>query len=357
MSTLPLVHVDTYSEELRGENGFLGDRANRKAFHTILDDWRDRIHAIVEEDPMGPGARSKLTKKRLDRTLTEGSTLAAGVLHTAIEEFAQELAEVTIRFLELESWQHTERIVVGGGLRGSRVGEVMIGRASILVKQAGHRVRMDPIRHDPDEAALIGATQLLPTSAFRGKDAMLAVDIGGSNIRAGVVDLAFDEDPDLTSCRVVALDRWRYADEKRRPTREMAVERLIRMLEQLKQGAEADGRALVSTIGVACPGSIMPDGFIRGGAQNLPGNWTSPKFNLAERLQRAIPKLGKQATRVLLHNDAVVQGLGEAPFMRDIPHWAILTIGTGLGNARFTNRATKRGARASEGTTRRRQAA
>ncbi len=41
---------------------------------------------------------------------------------------------------------------------------------------------------------------------------------------------------------------------------------------------------------------------------------------------------------VLLHNDAVVQGLSEAPFMTDVTHWGALTIGTGLGNARFTNR-------------------
>jgi hypothetical protein len=39
-----------------------------------------------------------------------------------------------------------------------------------------------------------------------------------------------------------------------------------------------------------------------------------------------------------MHNDAVVQGLSEAPFMHDVKHWGVLTIGTGLGNARFTNR-------------------
>jgi hypothetical protein len=27
------------------------------------------------------------------------------------------------------------------------------------------------------------------------------------------------------------------------------------------------------------------------------------------------------------------------PFMQDVARWGILTIGTGLGNARFTNRA------------------
>jgi len=41
-----------------------------------------------------------------------------------------------------------------------------------------------------------------------------------------------------------------------------------------------------------------------------------------------------------MHNDAVVQGLSEVPSMSDVERWAILTIGTGLGNARFTNRAS-----------------
>lgn len=33
-----------------------------------------------------------------------------------------------------------------------------------------------------------------------------------------------------------------------------------------------------------------------------------------------------------------MQGLSEAPFMRDVEHWGVMTIGTGLGNARSTNR-------------------
>ena len=39
-----------------------------------------------------------------------------------------------------------------------------------------------------------------------------------------------------------------------------------------------------------------------------------------------------------MHNDAVVQGLSEVPFQTENEHWGVLTIGTGLGNARFTNR-------------------
>jgi hypothetical protein len=40
---------------------------------------------------------------------------------------------------------------------------------------------------------------------------------------------------------------------------------------------------------------------------------------------------------VVLHNDAVAQGLSEASFLRDVAGWGVLTVGTGLGNARFTN--------------------
>jgi hypothetical protein len=44
-----------------------------------------------------------------------------------------------------------------------------------------------------------------------------------------------------------------------------------------------------------------------------------------------------------MHNDAVVQGLSELPYMQDVKYWGMLTLGTGLGNARFTNRAGPRG--------------
>ena len=43
-----------------------------------------------------------------------------------------------------------------------------------------------------------------------------------------------------------------------------------------------------------------------------------------------------------MHNDGVAQGLAEVPFMQDVERWGVLTIGTGLGNARFTNRETAR---------------
>ena len=58
-------------------------------------------------------------------------------------------------------------------------------------------------------------------------------------------------------------------------------------------------------------------------------------------VQENIREIGGRPTQVVMHNDAVVQGLSELPFTRDVPKWAVLTIGTGLGNARFTNRGTE----------------
>jgi predicted NBD/HSP70 family sugar kinase len=129
---------------------------------------------------------------------------------------------------------------------------------------------------------------------------------------------------------------WRHADDA--PTREGAVKRLVKMLKDLIAAADADGLKLAPFIGIACPGVINEDGSIEKGAQNLPGNWESSKFNLPVSLIEAIPQIGQHDTAVVMHNDGVAQGLSEVPFMQDVAHWGVLTIGTGLGNARFTNR-------------------
>jgi hypothetical protein len=55
-------------------------------------------------------------------------------------------------------------------------------------------------------------------------------------------------------------------------------------------------------------------------------------------LRALIPKIGDEETSLVMHNDAVIQGLSAVPYMKDVERWGVLTIGTGLGNARFTNR-------------------
>ena len=38
---LPSVEVDSYNLEIKDEDGFVGDKASRGAFHDILDKWRE----------------------------------------------------------------------------------------------------------------------------------------------------------------------------------------------------------------------------------------------------------------------------------------------------------------------------
>jgi predicted NBD/HSP70 family sugar kinase len=103
--------------------------------------------------------------------------------------------------------------------------------------------------------------------------------------------------------------------------------------------AKKSGLKLAPFIGIGCPGIITKDGSIDRGAQNLPGNWESSKFHLPAAIHELLPRIGEDDTAIVMHNDAVVQGLSEAPFMHDVKRWGVLTIGTGLGNARFTNRS------------------
>ena len=119
---LSLVTVDAYNAELRGSAGFVGDRASKRAFQAIVDDLRERVKK-TGEDPLGDAATEDLGKKELDKLLTDGDVEAAGLIHGAIEEFAQEFAAVIRRFLRLKEWKETPRIVVGGGLRESRIAE------------------------------------------------------------------------------------------------------------------------------------------------------------------------------------------------------------------------------------------
>jgi len=339
-SRLPSVDVDSFNIELKDDEGFLGDRASKGAFREIFDRWRKPLRK-TGKDPFGDVPSEEISKKALDEMLIGDDAEASAVVHSAIEEFAQELAQVTRRFLKTKAWAKTERIVVGGGFRDSRIGEVVIARTEIILKAEDFKIEMVPIRFHPDEAALIGALHLAPSWIFEAYDSILAVDIGGTNIRCGLVETRWKKAEDLSKAEVGKSQLWRHADDE--PTREGAVKRLVKMLKLLIDAADEEGYKLAPFIGIACPGVIKEDGGIEKGAQNLPGNWESSKFNLPASLVEAIPAIGDHDTAVLMHNDGVVQGLAEVPFMQDVDRWGVLTIGTGLGNARFTNRKKDNG--------------
>ena len=114
------------------------------------------------DDPFGKKSAEEIAKSELDEALVGDDIDAAALVHGAIEEFAQELAYVTGRFLKTKAWADTERIVVGGGFRQSRVGELAIARTDIILKarRLQGRPGADPLssrRRRPDRHAASGA--------------------------------------------------------------------------------------------------------------------------------------------------------------------------------------------------------
>ncbi len=336
---LPNVGLTSYNLEARGRYGFIGDEASGRAFRKRLEAL-SRVATAARMAPKRSLPTHKTKKKHLDRMLAEGEPIAGAVVHSAVEEFAQSLAEVIRRYLKQESWRKVARIVVGGGMSSGRVGELAIGRAAILLrgrhgKKQGFKVDLVPLTLDPDEAGLIGSAYLVPRGILQGYNALLTVDIGGTNVRCGIVKFKADSKAQVHAAGVWKSELWPHR--KHQPTRDEMIAHVTDMLKRLEKAARKSKLKLAPVIGVGCPGIIRGDGSIKRGTQNLPGNWQGRKFNLPLALKEHLPKIAGHDTMVVLHNDAVVQGLSYAPQMRDVRAWGVLTIGTGLGNASFKN--------------------
>src|SRR5215475_14732008 len=176
--------------------------------------------------------------------LRSTATTSKYVTRTDFSAIASDVALVIRRFLKLKAWRDTARLAIGGGFRASRVGELVIGRAGVLLKSDKVALDLVPIRNDPNAAGLIGAAHLVPSWVLKGHDAILAADLGGTNFRAGVVELNLKRASNLSKASVWKLDQWRHVDDK--PARDDAVERLIKMLRKLPN--------LAPFIGIGCPG-------------------------------------------------------------------------------------------------------
>jgi predicted NBD/HSP70 family sugar kinase len=328
------VYVEAYGDDVRGKDGYFGDLVSKSAFQALVKDIRENLRNgagdPIENEP------DDISRSRIDKILKEGDPQSVGVVLTSVEQFSQNIAHVIKSLLKIRTWNGVERIVVGGGFRGSRVGEFAIGRAAVLAREIDPNLEVIPIRGDPDEAGIVGAVQLFGPKVLEGAERIIGVDIGGSNFRCGLVELHMQEDKKLKKAEVVGHQIWRHADEEL--TLDASMRRLGDMLRESIKYAEKKGLALSPLIGVGVPGTVLESGGLEGGVLNLPGDWKSPDFNLPDRICAMIPEIGGQPTQVMMHNDAVVQGLSEVPFMSDVTTWGVLTIGTGLGNALFRNK-------------------
>ncbi|NYZ63291.1 ROK family protein [Luteimonas deserti] len=332
---LPGLRIDSCNLALRDPegDGFLGDRASQTAFRDLLD-IRRRQHFTGQRDPFGRTPTRAISKDELDLVLVGGNADAAHLVHATVEDHAARLAEVVRCFLTQPAWQGVKRIVIGGGFAASRAGALSVNRAARLLKLSRSGVDLSLLRHDSDDAGLLGWVPLAPARTLRSH-AFLAVDIGGTNIRCGIVAPRLETRDDGSRATVLERSQWRHAGD--RPDRATTVLRLAAMLNGLIAHARTRRLQLAPFVGIACPGRICSNGRIATGAQNLPGDWEDGEFRLATALAEHLDRIGSRAPVVRLHNDAVVQGLSERPRMLSVARWGVLTVGTGLGNASYTN--------------------
>ena len=167
-------------------NGFIGDQASKSAFWDILDKW-GKISKKDAKDPLGKRASQKIGKQKLGKLLADGDARAAAIVASSIEDFAAALQKVIRRYLTLKKWDKTQSIVIGGGLSASHVGQLAVARAELLSRAERIDIDLGMITHKPDEAGLIGAVHLVPAWMLKGRNGMLALDLGGTNFRAGIV--------------------------------------------------------------------------------------------------------------------------------------------------------------------------
>lgn len=308
-------------------SGFLGDRVSGRAFVKL---FKKRCKQCKLKAPDNP------SESELDRLLDEGEAEEERLIRDVAVEFGFMLADVARTFLGWSYWRRTERIVIGGGMAARHVGQIAIHAAQARLMKSHPGLELEIIHHHPNEAGLVGSVHLIPPSRLTGKDGLLAVDIGGSKVRVGIVEFGERKSGLLADARVWRVDVWKHA--KARTTRRKMVAHTAAMLSAMIEEAAAAKFRLSPLVRVGVPGEIDAEGFILSGAHNLPGDWEDRKFNFPRALAERLPKIGGERPSVSIHNDAVVQGLAELPFMRDVKRWGILTIGSGLGNAHFVNR-------------------
>src|SRR3989344_3238406 len=209
---LASVIIEGYSLELSDGEGYVGDVASRTAFRHMLDAWH-KLDGLLEKDGV-----------------------AAQAIEAASEDYAMQLAHVVQRFLKHKTWRGVERIIIGGGFHQSEVGGRAIDCTRKILKAEKVPVELRTLRHHADEGGLIGWVHLAPPALLQSYDAILAVDIGGTNVRCGIVQTHLHRAPDLSLAEVVRREKWAHANDE--PRRDELVEGIATLLEGLIAYAE-----------------------------------------------------------------------------------------------------------------------
>jgi hypothetical protein len=105
------------------------------------------------------------------------------------------------------------------------------------------------ICHETDDGGLLGWVHLAPPELLEHYDAILALDIGGTNVRCGIVRTRRKRAPDLSKAKVVRREKWRHRDDG--PNRRALVARLAEMLEEQVRYCKKKGIRLAPFVGIA----------------------------------------------------------------------------------------------------------
>ncbi|HEY4168220.1 MAG TPA: hypothetical protein VGM96_15655, partial [Reyranella sp.] len=131
-----------------------------------------------------------------------------------------------------------------------------------------------------------GGLELAPTWILEGHDAIIAADIGGTNLRVGIIELKMKKG-DISRAAVWKSALWRHKDDD--PSRDDAIGRMAEMIEKLMKQADEEKLRVAPFIAIGCPGIITREGTIEKGAQNLPGDWEERDFSLSGELAGRLP--------------------------------------------------------------------
>ena len=152
---LPSVTVDAYNAELRDDEGFIGDRASKRAFRVAAGRRARALAAARPRSARRPQLGRSCRRAEIDRLLKDGAPELAGVIHTAVEDFAQEFADRDAAAScgceagRTRSGSWSAAACAAAGSASWRWG----GRACCCTARARHRAVPDPQRPGRGRAA------------------------------------------------------------------------------------------------------------------------------------------------------------------------------------------------------------
>ena len=126
----------------------------------------------------------------------------------------------------------------------------------------------------------------MPSWTIEAHDGILAVDIGGTNIRAGVVASQLRRRRPAKAA-VWKSELWRHGDDE--PKRDEAVDRLIHMIEAYIGARRRKPVASPPWWASAVPASSTRTARSKRAHRTFPGNWESSRFNLPARIRDKSP--------------------------------------------------------------------